>query len=132
MSDRNKAFKFGSEDESREQPEPFPLEINGETVMCVGEVDGLRLLEYTAQMRRDAEIGVKAAAVTEWLEDCILDYQAFRKICARHKLDIEDLVDIARYLAETYSARPTSSAESSSTGQTTTGSSSAAGSSSVG
>jgi hypothetical protein len=118
-ADRRKAFNF-----EVPKTEEFPLEINGDEVMCVDYVDGLKLLEFTSAMR-DSSLGVgaRATAMHKWLKTCIVEseWAKFEKIVAKNKIDIEDLGDISGYLADVYSERPTASAESSSTGRTTTG-----------
>lgn len=120
--------------------EPVTLEINGEEVEAVPNVDGLQLLEFTSGIRA-SRTGDRAAAMTRWLRACFgvesgqdsnEAYDAFKNLVAKHKLDIEDLGDICWTLAEEYSARPTESAESSSTGQTTDGDGSGGSSSSEG
>lgn len=139
MSNRRKAFKFEASD-----AEPFPLEINGEEVVCVADAGGLALLEYTAVMRNQySSVGERAAAMTKWLQVCLgvdvnagettsEEWRKFQVIAKKNGLAIEDLGDIAAYLTDVYTERPTKSAEPSSTGQTTTGSSSADSSSSEG
>lgn len=121
---RARAFNFDVP--SEDDQSPFPLTINGDDVMCRGVVDGYILLEYTAGMSRTATMGERARALDAFLRECMepTEYEKFRKICSKNLLDIDPIVDIAQYLTEVYSERPTSSAGSSPTGQTTTGSSS--------
>lgn len=137
-ADRRKAFSFEKEDN-----EPLELEINGDTVTAVNQVDGLKLLEFTATMRGVSTTGARAGAIVRWLKVCFgvdVDageetseaYKQFQKVTRAHHLDIEDLSEISGYLADVYSERPTKSAESSTTGRKTTGDGSADSSSSDG
>lgn len=118
-ADRRKAFSFDVPN-----TEEFPLEINGDEVMCVADVDGLKLLEFTSAMRDpNLQVGVRATAMMKWLRTCVTegDWSKFEKIVAKNKIDIEGLGDISGYLADVYSERPTVSAESSTTGRTASG-----------
>jgi hypothetical protein len=115
-----KTFQFDVEEH-----EDFPLEINGETFMCVGDVDGLVLLRYYAVVNNpETRLGQKAAAVDAWFKQTILpsDYPKFEAHVQKLKLDIEDLSEVAGYLADCYnSVRPTEQAPSSPDGQEPTG-----------
>lgn len=132
MSNRRKAFNF-----QKDESEEFPLEINGEEVTCVPSIDGLKLLEFTAVMRSpEFGTGERAAAILNLLRQAIggLDdegnltrheeWRKFERIAKENALAIEELGQVAGYLASVYSERPTESASPSSAGQTTTGSSS--------
>lgn len=128
------AFNFPVREASTtEEPEPFEIEINGDRVACVPEMDGLKLLRLTAVMRsRSFGAGERAQAMVEFLEHAVAEgeWSKFEKIVEKNNLDIEDLGDVIGYLSNAYSDRPTRSPEPSSAGATTTGSTSAAGSSS--
>lgn len=121
MSNRSKAFSF-----TPEEVEEFPLEINGETVTCVGDIDGIVLLDYTASMRPEVPVARRAHSMMQFLQECIVpsDWDRFRELVRKNRLDVENVAEISGYLSAVYSTRPTKSAEPSSTGQTTTGSSS--------
>lgn len=123
------AFSFPvREGSGDEPPKPFELEINGDTVACVPEMDGLKLLRLTAVMRsRSFGAGERAQAMVEFLEYAVVtdEWPKFEKIVEKNNLDIEDLGDIVGYLSNVYSDRPTRSSEPSSAGATTTGSTSA-------
>ena len=116
----SKTFSF-----ENPESEEFPLEINGDSVMCVADVDGLQLLNYMAVMNNPhTQTGEKAAAMTAWFKICIKagDYPKFQKIVEKYRLDIEQLAEVSGYLSDCYSsARPTQSADSSASGQGATG-----------
>lgn len=134
-SSKFKAFKFDPIEAGDAESQPFPLEINGDEVMCVPHVDGLQLLTFLSFMRDPATpMGRRAGAMVDWLRKCIVpeDWPKFEALCAKYNLDIESLGEISGYLSEVYTERPTQSAGSSSAGQTTTGSSSEESSSSEG
>lgn len=129
-ADRRKAFSF-------EVPatEEFPLEINGDDITCVADVDGLKLLEFTSAIRDpNSGVGTRANAMMKWLKTCVVESEwgKFEKVIAKNKIDIEGLGEICGILADIYSERPTASAESSTTGRTTTGDGSKGSSSSGG
>lgn len=128
-SQPKRAFSFQPAND--EEGKPFDLEINGEMVQCVADVDGLELLEFTSAVYdEDLPAGQRTTAVVRWLKRCMVDYDAFKKVVARHKISIEGLMEVGGYLADYYAELPTTPAQSSPTGRDETGEPSADSSSS--
>lgn len=116
----HKSFTFDNP-----QGEEFPLEINGDVVMCVADVDGLQLLNYMAVMNNPyTRTGEKAAAMATWFKICIKpeEYDRFEKIVEKNRLQIDQLAEVSGYLSDCYSSiRPTQPADSSAGGQPSDG-----------
>ena len=131
-SARHRAFSFQRDTSDQVEPDqlaPITFELADKTVRCADEVDGMRLLLFTAAMGPGIPGAVRAQAMTDFLEWAIPDpaeHAKFLKACAEASLEIEDVGSICGWLADVYSERPTKSARPSLAGQTTTGSSSEA------
>lgn len=124
----SKRFNF----KAPENPEPVYLEINDDKIQCVPTLDGLRLLLFTSLLHGNFALGVRAKEITDFLRDVILpeEWDRFEGLVKKYQIDVEGLADMAGYLADEYSERPTGPAQPSSDGQTNTGPSSEVNSSS--
>src|SRR5688572_25993983 len=122
-SARHRAFSFqrNSTDEAEaSQLAPITFDLADRTIRCAEEVDGMRLLLFTAAMGPGIPGAVRAQAMTDFLEWAIPDpvqHANFLKSCAEASLEIEDIGSICGWLADVYSERPTRSAQPSSAGQ---------------
>ena len=107
--------------------EPLTFSINGTRFEAVPAVQGSVLLEFVAAA--DSESGGSAAsALYKFFEDVMEpgEYARFQKVLKDPDviIDMELIGEIAGWLVEEYSARPTRRPESSAAGQEVTGPSS--------
>ncbi len=117
MSNRQKSFAFSSK--RRDQ---IRFDVNGgEEFRGVEDIDGLTLLWYVSTMQ-DPEKAT--AGLIEFLKIAIEpeDYPAFQERCKQERLDIPDITEVAAWLLEQYTERPTKSPSSTSSGESNTGS----------
>ena len=93
----------------KQAPELVPFDLNGETFTARTDLVGMELLNFVAQATAgDAE---SALAVKNMLRRCIVEYDVFEKLTSdpTSGVGIEELTEIAQWLVELSTARPTES-----------------------
>ena len=118
---RHKDFSGGT---SIEDFEPLTFSLNNQTFRAVPAIQGSTLLEFVA--KADGESGGAAAgALYSFFESCMEpeEYQRFQALLQDPKviIDMETNGEIAGWLVEQYTARPTKQPENSPVGQTSSG-----------
>lgn len=121
MSNRRKSFKGGK---SITEYEPVEFELNDQTFHCRPALQGAVLLEFVA--RADSESGgAQAGALYDFFKDCMeeAEYERFRAYLNQPDLIIEmtTIGEIASWLVEEYTARPTLRSENSGSGPSSAG-----------
>lgn len=103
-----KSFSFYRTD----KPEPVEFELNGETIGCQPEIQGMDLLMFVAAIDQDNP-AAGAKAVLDFLRKAILpeDWDRFVKTANAPQSGVgpEALSEISGYLSEVYTKRPTPS-----------------------
>lgn len=121
MTTRRKTFRGGKR---LEEFEPVEFELNDQTFKCKPAIQGAVLLEFVAK----ADSGEGAAAATalyDFFSDVMDDeeYKRFRAYLKNTEIIIEmdTIGEIAAWLVEEYTARPTEPSENSDGGQSSSG-----------
>jgi len=131
MSGRRKSFKGGK---AVSEYEPVEFDLNDQTFKCKPALQGAVLLEFVAKVDGDSG-GAAANALYGFFKDAMEEdeYQRFRDYLKQPDLIIEmsTIGEIASWLVEEYTNRPTEGSELSDTGQPSPGPTSTAPSSSV-
>lgn len=121
MTTRRKTFKAGTK---MKDFSPVEFELNDETFHCVSAIQGAVLLEFVARADGDSG-GAAANALYGFFEDVMdeSEYKRFREYLKNPDLiiDLETIGEIAAWLVEEYSARPTVEPASSPNGRSTSG-----------
>lgn len=117
-------FKKFSGGTSIEEFEPLGFELNNQQFECYAAVQGAVLLDFIRDA--DGDSGGDAAKALYNFFGNVMDaenYQRFMNVLNDKStiIDLEFIGEIASWLVEQYSARPTKQPESSSNGQTTRG-----------
>jgi hypothetical protein len=104
--------------------EPIEFELNDQTFTCKPALQGAVLLEFVAKADGDSG-GAAAGALYGFFEDAMEpgEYARFRDYLKSPDLiiDMELIGEIAAWLVEQYTDRPTSPSGSSDTGQSSSG-----------
>lgn len=104
---RHKDFSGGT---SIEDFEPLSFTLNGETFNAVPAIQGSTLLEFVAAADSDSG-GAAAGALYSFFENCMEpdEYARFRALLKDPKIiiDMETIGEIAGWLVEEYTTRPT-------------------------
>lgn len=116
MSSRRKSFQGG-------RPitdfEPVEFQLNDQTFTCKPALQGAVLLEFVSHADSESG-GAQAGALYGLFEDCMepKEYERFRAYLNQPDLIIEmtTIGDIASWLVEEYTARPTQQPENSASG----------------
>lgn len=121
MSNRRKSFKGGK---AITEFEPIEFDLNDQTFKCRPALQGATLLEFVS--KADGESGGAAAgALYGFFQDAMeeAEYKRFRDYLNSPDLIIEmdTIGEIATWLVEEYTARPTQPSESSDGGQLNSG-----------
>lgn len=121
MTTRRKSFKSGTKISDFE---PVEFELNDQTFTCTPAVQGAVLLEFVAAA--DSESGGAAAgAIYSFFKDVMTEaeYARFRDYLNNPDLifDMEAIGEIAGWLVEEYTSRPTKAPVSSSVGELSSG-----------
>lgn len=121
MTTRRKTFRGGKK---IEEFEPIEFELNEQTFRCKPALQGAVLLEFVS--RADSNDGAAAAgALYSFFEDVMEtdEYARFREYLRNPDVIIEmdTIGDIAAWLIEEYTARPTQPSESSASGPSSSG-----------
>ncbi len=121
MSNRRKSFKGGK---ALSDFEPIEFDLNDQTFKCRPALQGATLLEFVA--KADGESGGAAAgALYGFFQDAMEEeeYTRFRNYLNSPDLiiEMETIGEIASWLVEEYTARPTQPSGSSDTGQSSSG-----------
>lgn len=118
---RHKDFSGGT---NIDEFEPLTFTLNGEKFTCVPAIQGSVILEFVANADGDSG-GSAAKALYKFFEDCMEpeEYQRFDALLRNPKviIDMSLIGEIASWLVEEYTNRPTKQPESSSSGLTTSG-----------
>ena len=100
--------------------DPLNFTLNGETFNCVRAIQGQTMLEFVADADSD-DGGKAAAALYGFFQKALVpdDYVKFDAMVKSENyiIDLGMIGDIAAWLVEEYTARPTSEPESSSVGR---------------
>ena len=121
MSNRRKSFKGGK---SIDEFEPVEFDLNDQTFRCKPALQGAVLLEFVSKADSDSG-GQAAGAMYGFFQDCMeeAEYERFREYLNRDDLiiDMSTIGEIASWLVEEYTARPTTPSGPSGTGQSSAG-----------
>jgi hypothetical protein len=121
MSNRRKSFKAGK---PLSDFEPVEFELNDQTFQCKPALQGAVLLEFVAKADGDRG-GEAAGALYGFFKDCMEEeeYERFRAYLNSPDLifDMNDIGEIASWLVEEYTARPTEQSVPSGTGLSSAG-----------
>ena len=121
MSNRRKSFRGGK---AITEFEPVEFDLNDQTFVCKRALQGAVLLEFVSNADSESG-GAQAAALYGFFSDCMEpeEYERFRNYLNQPDLIIEmsTIGEIASWLVEEYTARPTQPSESSDTGQPSPG-----------
>lgn len=121
MSSRRKSFRGGK---NIAEFEPVEFDLNDRTFKCKAAMQGAVLLEFVS--RADSESGGAAAgALYGFFQDCmpVEEYQRFRDYLNDPDtiFEMETIAEIASWLVEEYTARPTQPSENSDAGPQSSG-----------
>jgi hypothetical protein len=121
VTTRRKTFRGGKKIEDFE---PVEFDLNDQLFHCKPALQGAVLLEFVS--RADSDEGAQAAtALYGFFEDVMEpeEYTRFRDYLKNPSviIDMETLGDIAAWLIEEYTARPTQPSESSDGGSSSSG-----------
>lgn len=104
--------------------EPLEFDLEDETFVCKPAVQGAVLLEFVAAADSDSG-GKSAQALYDFFKECMdeVEYRRFDEYLKNPKMifDFEVLGDIAGFLVEEYTTRPTQPSKSSSDGPSSSG-----------
>lgn len=118
---RSKSFKGGK---AIDEFEPIEFDLNDQHFVCKPALQGAVLLEFVAKADSDSG-GQAAGALYGFFSDCMEEgeYNRFRAYLNDPGLiiDMETIGEIASWLVEEYTARPTQQSGSSDTGQSSPG-----------
>lgn len=132
MSSRRKSFRGGK---AITEYEPVEFDLNDQTFACKSAIQGAVLLEFVSNADSESG-GAQAGALYGFFRDCMEEpeYDRFIKYLNQPNLiiEMETIGDIASWLVEEYTARPTQPSQSSDTGQSIPGTTSTEQLSSVG
>lgn len=121
MSNRRKSFKGGK---SITEFEPIEFELNDQTFVCKPALQGAVLLEFVSNADSESG-GAQAGALYKFFQDCMepAEYERFQAYLNQPNLIIEmtTIGEIASWLIEEYTARPTQPSESSAPGPSNVG-----------
>lgn len=118
-SDKPRRKTFALPDRAGNPTSSIEFTLGTETFECKRVIDGLTLLEFaqiagslTGDIDEDDPESVRAAsagagALKDLLSDTIIDYSRFEKFVRANSVDLETLGEIAGWLVEAYSDRPT-------------------------
>lgn len=116
MTQRQKSFRGGK---AISDFEPIEFDLEGRKFQCKPAVQGAVLLEFVAQADGDSG-GAAAGAIYGFFESCMPadQYKAFMELLNDPDLifDMEVIGEIAGWLVEQYTARPTQPSSSSAPG----------------
>lgn len=121
MAQRRKTFRGGK---NIAEFEPIEFDLNDQTYKCKPALQGAVLLEFVA--RADSESGGEAAgALYGFFQDAMEpeEYERFRAYLNSPEIiiDMETIGEIASWLVEEYTSRPTQGSEPSDTGPSSAG-----------
>ena len=120
MSQAVKNFSFYRAEETP----PIEFSLNGQVIRCHPTISGMTLLKFVASTT-DGDGGAMSAAILEFLKVVILteDWERFDSTASdpRSGVGPEQLGEIAGWLSEIYTSRPTEGSSSSSAGSPTSG-----------
>jgi hypothetical protein len=121
VANRRKSFRGGK---SIDEFEPVEFDLNDKHFTCKSAVQGAVLLDFVA--RADSDEGGKAAgALYGFFKDCMEEgeYARFMEYLNDPKIifDMAEIGDIASWLVEEYTARPTEPSEPSASGPSSAG-----------
>lgn len=120
-SGRKKSFRGGT---PISEFAPIEFDLNDQTFKCKPALQGAVLLEFVAKADGDSG-GAAAGALYGFFEDAMeeSEYVRFRDYLKRDDLiiDMEVIGEVASWLVEEYTARPTQPSESSDTGLSSAG-----------
>lgn len=118
---RHKDFSGGTKIEDFE---PLTFSLNGETFTCVPAIQGTVLLEFVAAADSQ-DGGAAATALYQFFKDCMSasEYERFDRVLKNPEviIDMETIGEIAGWLVEEYTQRPTRQPATSASGQLTSG-----------
>jgi hypothetical protein len=121
MSSRQKSFKGGK---NIAEFEPIEFDLNDQHFTCRPALQGATLLEFVAKADGDSG-GAAAGALYGFFEDAMSaeEYKRFREYLKAPDLiiDMSVIGEIASWLVEQYTARPTEPSEPSATGPSSAG-----------
>lgn len=119
MSQVAKTFSYYRNDE----PEPVAFELNGTTVRCQPLISGMQLLKFVAATTQGG--AESAVAVLDFLQAVVLpeDWETFDRVASdpRSGVGPEQLGEIAGWISEIYTGRPTEQSSPSSAGSQPSG-----------
>lgn len=121
MSNRRKSFRGGK---SIDEFEPVEFDLNDQTFKCKPALQGAVLLEFVSKADSDSG-GQAAGAMYSFFQDCMeeSEYERFYEYLNRPDLiiDMTTIGEIASWLVEEYTARPTTQSGPSGTGPSSAG-----------
>lgn len=121
MATRRRTFKSGK---ALSDFDPLEFELNDQTFKCKPALQGAVLLEFVAKADSD-DGGAAAGAMYDFFADVMdeLEYKRFRNYLKNPTVIIElDMIaEIAAWLVEEYTARPTEPSSSSDDGPSSSG-----------
>lgn len=121
MSARRKSFKGGK---SIDEFEPVEFDLNDKTFYCKPAMQGAVLLDFVSKADSD-QGGQAAGALYGFFKDAMeeAEYARFREYLNDPKIifDMSEIGDIASWLVEEYTARPTEGSEHSEPGPSSAG-----------
>lgn len=121
MANRRKTFRAGK---SIDDFDPVEFDLNDQTFKCKPALQGAVLLEFVSRADSDSG-GAAAGALYGFFKDCMEEeeYERFRAYLNDPKLifDMSDIGEIASWLVEQYTARPTEQSGPSGSGLSSAG-----------